>query len=204
MAGEMISADSHVVESPDLWEKWLPKEFLSKAPKLVKDAEGGDAWQYRPGTPPVPLGLVTTYPGRTYEQFKWTGARYDKINQGAFIGAERVKEQKIDGVDAEVLYPSQRTMRHFMLDDDNEFHKAGIQAYNNWMAKEFMAADPQRLIGLAQMPNLGRRGDDRRDAACQDAGDARRDPVDAGRAAPPRRRSRTTPSGRSARSSTCP
>ncbi len=151
----LISADAHVVEAPDLWEKWLPKEFLPRAPKLVKDAEGGDAWQYRPGTPPVPLGLVTTYPGRTYEQFKWTGARYDKVNKGAFVGADRIAEQKIDGVDAEVLYPSQRTMRHFMLDDDNEFHKEGIQAYNNWMAKEFMAPAPARLIGLAQMPNLG-------------------------------------------------
>ena len=151
----LISADSHVVEAPNLWEKWLPKEFLPRAPKLVKDAEGGDAWQYRPGTPPVPLGLVTTYPGRTYEQFKWTGARYDRVNSGAFVGAERVKEQKIDGVDAEVLYPSQRTMRHFMLDDDNEFHRQGIQAYNNWMAKEFMAADANRLVGLAQMPNIG-------------------------------------------------
>jgi len=151
----LISADSHVVEAPDLWEKWLPKEFLSRAPKLVQDAEGGDAWQYRPGTPPVPLGLVTTYPGRTYEDFKWTGARYDKINRGAFLGAERLKEQAIDGIDAEVLYPSQRTMRHFMLDDDNELHKAGIRAYNDWMAKEYMAADPTRLLGLAQMPNIG-------------------------------------------------
>ena len=151
----LISADSHVVEAPDLWEKWLPKEFQPKAPKLVKDSEDGDAWQYRPGTPPVPLGLVTTYPGRTYENFKWTGARYDRVNAGAFVGAARVKEQKIDGVDAEVLYPSQRTMRHFMLDEDDQFHKAGIRAYNDWMAKEFMAADPTRLIGLAQMPNLG-------------------------------------------------
>ncbi len=151
----LISADSHIVEAPDLWTKWLPKEFLKKAPKLVKDAEGGDAWQYRPGTPPVPLGLVTTYPGRTYEQFKWTGAKYDQVNKGAYIGSERLKEQDIDGVDAEVLYPSQRTMRHFMLDDEPDFHKAGIQAYNNWMAKEYMAVNPKRLIGLAQMPNLG-------------------------------------------------
>ena len=151
----LISADSHVVEAPDLWEKWLPKEFMAKAPKLVKDSEDGDAWQYRPGTPPVPLGLVTTYPGRTYENFKWTGARYDRVNAGAFVGTARVKEQKIDGVDAEVLYPSQRTMRHFMLDEDDQFHKAGIRAYNDWMAKEFMAADPTRLVGLAQMPNLG-------------------------------------------------
>ncbi|MBU6282911.1 amidohydrolase family protein [bacterium] len=151
----LISADSHVVESPDLWTKWLQPEFLDRAPKLVKDASGGDAWQYRPGTPPVPLGLVTTYPGRTYEAFKWEGARYDTVNAGAWNGAVRLKEQQVDGVDAEVLYPSQRTMRHYMLDDDDVFHKAGIQAYNNWMAKEFMAADPKRLIGLAQIPNLG-------------------------------------------------
>lgn len=151
----LISADSHVVESPDLWKKWLQPEFLERAPKLVKDAAGGDAWQYRPGTPPVPLGLVTTYPGRTYEAFKWEGARYDTVNAGAWHGETRLKEQHVDGVDAEVLYPSQRTMRHYMLDDDDVFHKAGIQAYNNWMAKEFMAADPKRLIGLAQIPNLG-------------------------------------------------
>ena len=155
MSFRLISADSHVVEAPDLWEKWLPKEFLPRAPKMVKDSEGGDAWQYRPGTPPVPLGLVTTYLGRTYDKFKWTGAKYAEVNAGAFHGPTRVKEQDVDGVSAEVLYPSQRTMRHFMLDDDPEFHEAGIGAYNNWMAKEFMAANPDRLIGLAQMPNLG-------------------------------------------------
>ena len=39
----LISADSHVVESPDLWKKWLQPEFLDRAPKLVKDSAGGDA-----------------------------------------------------------------------------------------------------------------------------------------------------------------
>ncbi|HYC21209.1 MAG TPA: amidohydrolase family protein [Candidatus Bathyarchaeia archaeon] len=152
---QLISADSHVVESPDLWKKWLAPEYHARAPQLLKDAMGGDAWQYRSGTAPVPLGLVTTYPGRTYEDFRWEGAKYDKINQGAFHGPTRLKEQDEDGVDAEVLYPSQRTMMHFMLDDDRDFHRAGIEAYNNWMAKEFMSADPSRLIGLAQIPNLG-------------------------------------------------
>ena len=41
-----ISADSHIVEPPHLWEKWLPPELRKFAPKLVKDHEGGDAWQY--------------------------------------------------------------------------------------------------------------------------------------------------------------
>ena len=168
MPYQLISADSHVVEPPDLWEKWLPKEFSPQAPKLVKDAEGGDAWQYRPGTPPVPLGLVTTYPGRTYEQFKWTGARYDKVNQGAFIGAHADQRAETSTASTpKCCIPSQRTMRHFMLDDDNEFHKQGIQAYNNWMAKEFMAADSEAAHRPGADAEPRCRGDDRRDATRQ-------------------------------------
>ncbi|MBW2316704.1 MAG: amidohydrolase family protein [Deltaproteobacteria bacterium] len=60
-----------------------------------------------------------------------------------------------DGVDAEILYPSQRTMYHFMGNQDVDFHRAGVQAYNDWVHEEFAANDPERLYGLAQMPNLG-------------------------------------------------
>jgi predicted TIM-barrel fold metal-dependent hydrolase len=60
-----------------------------------------------------------------------------------------------DGVDAEFIYPSQRTMYFFMGNPDAEFHLAGVRAYNDYMAKEFCSADPERLFFLAQMPNLG-------------------------------------------------
>src|SRR5262249_48853697 len=60
-----------------------------------------------------------------------------------------------DGIDAAFLYPSQRTMHTFMGNEDREFHLAGVRAYNDWLAQEFCAVDPQRLFGLAQMPNLG-------------------------------------------------
>ena len=55
----LISADGHVVEPPDMWTKYLPKKFHDRAPKLVKDEKGGDAWELVPGTAPMPLGLVT-------------------------------------------------------------------------------------------------------------------------------------------------
>jgi len=54
-----------------------------------------------------------------------------------------------------VLYPPQRTISHFLGDDDDDFVLAGIEAYNNFLFDEFCAADPSRLIGLAQMPSLG-------------------------------------------------
>jgi hypothetical protein len=44
MGYRMISADSHIVEPPHIWEKWLSPEFREYAPRLVKDEDGGDAW----------------------------------------------------------------------------------------------------------------------------------------------------------------
>ena len=151
----MISSDSHIVEPPDLWQRWLPPEFRGRAPKLVKDEEGGDAWLYNDGGSPAPLGLVTVTRGRRREELRWSGARYDTINQGNFDGSARVKEMLEDGVVAEVIYSPQRTMKHFMLGTEDEFHLAGVRAYNDWLAKDFCAKAPDRLIGIAQMPSCG-------------------------------------------------
>ena len=40
---EIISTDGHVLEAPSTWERFLPKRFHDRMPKLVKDPEGGDA-----------------------------------------------------------------------------------------------------------------------------------------------------------------
>jgi predicted TIM-barrel fold metal-dependent hydrolase len=151
----MISSDSHIIEPPDLWERWLAPEFRARAPKRVKDEEGGDAWLYNDGGAPAPLGLVTVTRGRPREELRWSGARYETINQGNYRGEHRVAEMLEDGVVAEVIYSPQRTMRHFMLGTEDDFHLAGIRAYNDWLAKDFCAKAPDRLIGVGQMPSVG-------------------------------------------------
>jgi hypothetical protein len=150
----LIDSDCHTLEPPDLWKKWLPAKFQDRAPRLVKDAEGGDAWLLDPSRPPMTIGLVTT-PGKRFEEFKWTGSTYETIRKSCFDGHARLEDMDFDGVDAEVLYPSQRTMYHFMGNEDHDFHRAGIEAYNNCLMQEFCAADSERLFGLAQLPNLG-------------------------------------------------
>jgi predicted TIM-barrel fold metal-dependent hydrolase len=154
-ADPMISSDSHIVEPPDLWERWLPSELRSLAPRLVKDQEGGDAWLYNDGGAPAPLGLVTVTRGRAREDLRWSGARYATINQGNFEAKARVGEMLEDGVVAEVIYSPQRTMRHFMQGTENDIHLAGVRAYNDWLAKDFCTKAPDRLIGIAQMPATG-------------------------------------------------
>ena len=95
---KIISADSHTLEPPDLWEKWLEKKYLDTAPKLVEDKDGGHAWIYMGATTPEPLGLVTCV-GTHPEELKWTGARYGKptnpaareIHPGCYLGDKRLE-----------------------------------------------------------------------------------------------------------------
>jgi len=151
----VISSDSHTVEPPDLWEKWLEKKYLDTAPKLVDDGDGGHAWIYMGAATAEPLGLVTCV-GTHPEELKWTGARYGStIHPSCHDGAERLKVMDTDGVDAEMLYPPQRAMLTFMKNKDVGAHLAGIQAYNRWLKDGFCAPDPDRLIGIFQMPNVG-------------------------------------------------
>jgi predicted TIM-barrel fold metal-dependent hydrolase len=151
---DIVDGDCHILEPPDIWRNWLPKELQDKAPKLVKDVDGGDAWQFAGGADPDPIGLVST-PGKPFDEFRWTGVTYEDARAGCYVGAERLSDMDIDGVDAEILFPPQRTVGHFLGDEDDAFVLAGIAAYNNFLWEEFCAPDRDRLIGMAQMPSTG-------------------------------------------------
>ena len=151
---DIVDGDCHILEPPDIWRNWLPKELQDRAPKLVKDADGGDAWQFAGFADPDPIGLVST-PGKPFDEFRWTGVTYEDARDGCYIGAERLKDMDIDGVDAEILFPPQRTVGHFLGDEDDAFVLAGIEAYNNFLWEEFCGPDRDRLIGMAQMPSTG-------------------------------------------------
>ena len=150
----IVDADCHILEPPDIWKNWLPERYQDKAPRLVKDRAGGDAWLTAVGGDADPIGLVST-PGMPFDQFRWFGVTYEEARRGCYNGEARLADMDVDGVDVEILFPPQRTMSHFLGDDDDDFVLAGVEAYNNFLFEEFCAADPKRLIGLAQMPSLG-------------------------------------------------
>jgi len=154
MTYRIVSADAHILEPPGIWERWLAKKHQEKAPKLVKDVDGGDAWQFAGATEPDPIGLTAT-PGMSWDQFRWTGVTYEQARDGCYDGRARLADMVTDGVDAEVLFPPQRTIGHFLGDADDEFVLAGVDAYNNFLFEEFCAPDRNRLIGMAQIPSIG-------------------------------------------------
>ena len=148
MQYRIIDCDQHVIEPPDLWEKYLPSKYQDRAPKLVRDEEGGDAWQL--GKHVEALGLVAAKEVSPRD-VRWTGTRYEDLHPGITQGKGRIELMDEDGIDAAVFFPPQRTMIYFMSVEDDEFQLAGMRAYNEFIT-DFASHDPARLGAIWQMP----------------------------------------------------
>lgn len=153
---ELISAESHLVEPPDVFESRLPSGLRDKAPRLAP-VEGGSAWHVD-GSEPVPLLPTATTGSGWHRAAQGPEAdglvAWDDVLPSLYDPAERVKAQWADSVDAEILYPSPELWDTIRLLDDAELKRALVRAYNDWLA-EFCAHDPTRLFGLAKLPTTG-------------------------------------------------
>ena len=148
----LISGDSHINEPPDLWTSRLPKKFKDRAPRMQRFEEG-DAWIIEGAIGPINFGLNACGGLPPEKQSPW--AKFEDIRRGGWDPKERLKEQDMDGVDAEVLYSTPRPLNTIYWNNkDPEWHLACIQAYNNWLS-EYCSYAPDRLSGVAVMPTIG-------------------------------------------------
>jgi predicted TIM-barrel fold metal-dependent hydrolase len=148
---KLISADSHVVEPPDLWASAMFEKYGDRAPHQVRTAKG-DAWAF-PGTTPFPFGLVQCG-GLPPEDYRlWV--RWEEVRKEAYQPAARLASQDRSGVRAEVLYPSPRiAIAIYTNDADPGYQMDCIAGYNDWLS-EHCAGAPDRLLGLAMVPGVG-------------------------------------------------
>src|SRR5438552_1266602 len=142
----LISADSHVMEPADFWEKRLDHKFRDRAPRVVQRSEGPGYVFTAPGINPFPVagGFSTGRSGEDLREHMKHG--YEAARPSGWDPAERIKDQDIDGVQAEVIYTT-LGMPLFGLDDD-ELRRACFAVYNDWVG-EFRAYAPKRLHPVA-------------------------------------------------------
>lgn len=149
---QLISGDSHINEPPDLWLSRLPEQYRDRAPR-IESFDNGDAWVMEGAVDPINFGGNCSAGLPIEQRSGWI--RWTDVRAGGYDPAARLVEQDQDGVDAEVLYPTPRVSNTlFWNREDVGFHLACIQVYNDWLA-EFCAHDPERLWGVALMPNVG-------------------------------------------------
>jgi predicted TIM-barrel fold metal-dependent hydrolase len=141
----VISADSHVTEPADLWQERVDRRFRDRAPYVTKNPGAGPAWLFvAEGTAPFPVsgGFAAGRSGQALAEFQKAG--YAEARPSGWDPVARIADQELDGIDAEVLYPS-LGMKLFAL-TDGELQRACFAAYNDWLA-EYCRHDPRRLYG---------------------------------------------------------
>lgn len=142
-----ISADSHVVEPPHLFEERLPAAFRDRAPHVVRDPARGDVYVV-PGLPhPVPLGFARP-PDLPDGVASGAVAHLDDLRAGGADAGARLVDQDLDGLRAEVLYPTVGLV--LLRQPDPGLRAACASAYNRWLS-ELCAQAPERLLGVAMV-----------------------------------------------------
>jgi predicted TIM-barrel fold metal-dependent hydrolase len=157
---KLISADSHVDEPPEAWVR-VQKEYGDRAPRVVKDPPGvpKGTWLLIDGLPPVGLshyskgmvvsknqGISGVEQEKHFETIRFNeNFRYEDY-PGGWEPAARLRDQDVDGVQAEILFSS--AVRQLYSITDEPFQRAIFRSYNAWL-QEFCSYNPNRLLGLA-------------------------------------------------------
>ena len=153
MAKEVvISADSHLEVKPERWTARVPEQYKSSAPRTVTLPDGGDGFIVDDNAP-LPVVFADNRAGRDEKENRPFGLRNDDA-AGTGTPEQRVREMDADGLAAEVLFPG--NVRGFILwrsIADDDAYRAVVRAYNDWLAEDYCAYAPQRLIGLGVIPS---------------------------------------------------
>lgn len=154
---QVISGDGHVEVPTDNWASYVPAKYQDLMPRLI-NRPGGDYWLMGEFELPNWGNLVCDLP---YDEIKPGCWRYfypdGSPRPGTGSAAQRLSEQDLDGLDAEVLFPPIHGPKFIRLlaDKDREAYLANVRAYNTWLGQEYCAVAPDRLIGNAIVPETG-------------------------------------------------
>jgi predicted TIM-barrel fold metal-dependent hydrolase len=150
-----IDADGHILEPPDLWERYLEPRYRDRALRIKTDDEGLEYLEIggqpsllsRKGFPGT-LGAmgkmhvedVRPSPERTY----LAGAPHGSMDM-----AERLERLDAENLAAAVLYPTIGILWEAEL-PDAELTLAYCRAYNRWIA-DFCRDSGGRLVPIAHL-----------------------------------------------------
>ncbi len=142
----IVSGDCHLDLSSERWVPYLPQKWRARAPRRVTLGDGNEALVIENRPPMSPTGLV----GTVQEDLP---VSFDSVGMGP--PEQRLREQDMDGVEAEVLFTHPMYMRFWRGIREDEGYKAMIHAYNRWLIEEYCPYAPDRLLAMAVIPDTG-------------------------------------------------
>jgi predicted TIM-barrel fold metal-dependent hydrolase len=131
----VVSADCHVNEPTDLWERRIEARFRHRIPRIEVD-EKGEKWSVVEGHRPVRV-----------RELKMEGEDLERAKAGHRDPAERMRDHARDGIDAEVIYPN-KGLQHW-TSPDVELQAALCRVWNDWALPEVFRGWEDRMAPAA-------------------------------------------------------
>jgi len=167
----VISADDHVVEPPDLWERWLPAQYRDRGPRVEAHPwearvrpDGGkdqviategpvtDFWVCEDTVRAIPMVMACA--GYGEDEFTLDPIRFSDMRKGCYDPQARLADMDEGRIERSLNFPNYARFagQHFLSVNDKDLALACVQAYNDWMIDEWCADSGGRLIPLGIIP----------------------------------------------------
>ena len=148
---KVLDSDMHILEPPDLWQRYIDAKFKDYAPRGTTDhvrdlrmvGPDGQAW----GRPVDPPPETIPPPGHIFHRNQQLFKTHMERGWSSQVQLEAMDEE---GIDLAVLYPSRGLNVLSIPDMDPEFAAALARAYNDWLY-EFCQADTSKLKGAGMI-----------------------------------------------------
>lgn len=152
---KVISADSHIQEPNELYERWIPKGLRKYGPR-VEVREDGSRYRVMHGRKPRRLDVA-----EMQETTDDQNREFRTDPTGGRDISRRLEDQTRDGIMAEVLYPNSGLA--LFNSPVAQYQIAVAQSYNDWLADLFSGHRNQFVpVGMVPVINI--------DAAVAEAG----------------------------------
>ena len=143
-----LPGDLFVSNAPARWKKQVPRICETAAgPRWF--AEGKDLADMAQGAASGLANMSVPDRGRSKHVDRMHDVGFYEGGPHPSTPELRIKDQEIDGVDAEVIYG---ILGISSLLEDRDLLRVTLEIYNTWAA-DFCKAYPQRLVALACIPN---------------------------------------------------
>jgi predicted TIM-barrel fold metal-dependent hydrolase len=174
----IISVDDHLVEPPDLWQRWLPDRHRERGPRVISgpwemlpdnaiarafrsgwtafrvalQGPFTDFWVYEDHVSGTLIGNASA--GMSPEQIVAGPIRFEDMRPGCYDAQQRLVDMDLNHVERSLCFPTFARFcgQTFLNGRDKELALACVRAYNDFMVLEWAGESGGRLIPLCIVP----------------------------------------------------
>ena len=143
-----MDSDMHVFEPADLWQRYIDKKYLDRAPQGLNRSFRDLGVEVEGKVLPIPRNPEN--PALAKYRHDFFQEKYGDAGKRNFDGVSQLQAMDKEGLDIAFLFPT-RALTVLGIDGlDADFASAIARAYNDWL-HDFAQTDPKRMFGVAMV-----------------------------------------------------